>query len=253
MPKQSATGQGDKRAKYAGAQANKQRRHKTQEHPSQADHPEAPPSKRRRTRRPTITLQQKTAPDGISRPSSADSPSQPHPPAHPFANGPVIKTSLRGRHSHKGTLELPTREHVISQTPDQRQDAGEEGEKRVLRSQAGISRSHSELALFFTDYEEVVFGPEKAPGLSFYTRWTATHVDRIILRPSDCRLCALSYRRQNRCNLNLTHPQPRWKLRPIFYEFACEREIPSRKQRPAPGIPNDGGDFGHVPIRHRDS
>lgn len=37
-------------------------------------------------------------------------------------------------------------------------------EKRVLRSQDGASRTRSDLAHFFPDYEEVVFGQPKEPG-----------------------------------------------------------------------------------------
>jgi hypothetical protein len=40
------------------------------------------------------------------------------------------------------------------------------GEKRVLRSKDGSSRVTSELARFFADYEDIVFGLPKGPGQS---------------------------------------------------------------------------------------
>jgi len=43
--------------------------------------------------------------------------------------------------------------------------ANQSQEKRVLRSKDGASRTRSELAHFFPDYEEVVFGAPKEPGV----------------------------------------------------------------------------------------
>jgi len=59
----------------------------------------------------------------------------------------------------------------IDQTP--KPVAEQPKEKRVLRSKDGPSRTRSDLAHFFPDYEEVVFGKPREPGglYSFPKHW----------------------------------------------------------------------------------
>jgi hypothetical protein len=98
-------------------------------------------------------------PDLVGRPPTKLS-LQPGNVVHEITNGVTTILAATETSSHTSSaISLSVADHAKdSATP------GKTEEKRVLRSKDGSSRVTSELARFFADYEEIVFGAPKEPG-----------------------------------------------------------------------------------------
>jgi len=110
----------------------------------------------------TATIQ---VPDSIGRPPTKLS-LQPNDEVRETTNGVITVIDLDSE-DLKGSSEVATKvlQQALAKNEEQVVPGNvKESEKRTLRSKDGSSRVTSDLARFFADYEDVVFGPPKEPG-----------------------------------------------------------------------------------------
>lgn len=104
-------------------------------------------------------------PDSIGRPPTKLS-LQPNDEIRETTNGVITIIDLESKDlesSPKAATKII--KHALEKVEEQSAASKtKESEKRTLRSKDGSSRVTSDLARFFADYEDVVFGPPKDPG-----------------------------------------------------------------------------------------
>lgn len=137
-----------------------QRSKRNEMEPSRSiSHPDGPPPKRLRPH--GLQSSDTPMPDAI-HPLEVEPTRALQPGLHNHQDRGRINRPLKGNIFHKGsTGTIP---HESAALELHQNGSGKEVDKRVLRSQTGTSRCNSELALFFPDYEDYVFGPEKESG-----------------------------------------------------------------------------------------
>lgn len=106
------------------------------------------------------------------RPPSKLALTQPYGTIHQTIDG--VNTDLRIAEAEKiskADALLLGLESTPSSARIQAKPVNQSNEKRVLRSQDGASRTRSDLAHFFPDYEDIVFGKAQEPGTASLVRY----------------------------------------------------------------------------------
>lgn len=159
MPNQNEAGQSGGRVNHAKTDfTNKQQRRISE---SRKD--EEPPAKKR-----CVWQIPDPHANGTSSPLSSQTPlrirfTKPRATTQDLTNGTQPNTALKGEIKSRNLSKVIEGEarHTAADHP---RPEDERADKRVLRSQDGGARGASELANFFPEFHDVVYGPEIEPG-----------------------------------------------------------------------------------------
>ncbi|PSN69699.1 hypothetical protein BS50DRAFT_598574 [Corynespora cassiicola Philippines] len=137
-------------------------------HPHPQPHPHPPPRANSRKRR---AHDDDDAPPG-TRPPTKVTVTQPHGQLLRITNGVPTALAIDADQLPQGGVSTPATNGVLpaalNATPVRHHDKQDKQDKRSLRSHDGGSRLKSDLAIYFSNYDDIIAGIEKPPDLLEY-------------------------------------------------------------------------------------
>lgn len=140
-------------------------------HPQPHPHPHPPPRANSRKRR---AHDDDDAPPG-TRPPTKVTVTQPHGQLLRITNGVPTALAIDADQLPQGGVSTPATNGVLpaalNATPVRHHDKQDKQDKRSLRSHDGGSRLKSDLAIYFSNYDDIIAGIEKPPGKLHHHPW----------------------------------------------------------------------------------